>query len=67
MFPNLRAEMARKGVNVSDLAEQSGIATTTMYDKLSGRTKVTLDEASAIKTALGVDIPIEVLFEKEAL
>ena len=65
MYPNLRAEMARKKISVPELAEKSGIATTTMYDKLNGRSKVTLDDAYAIKKALDVDISIEELFAKE--
>lgn len=65
MYPNLRAEMARKNISTVELAEKSGIATTTMYDKLNGKSKITLDDAYAIKKALDVDIPIEVLFSKE--
>lgn len=67
MFPNLRAEMARKNLNALSLAEKTGIANSTLADKLSGKTVISLDQAIAIKNALGVDMPLEVLFEKEAV
>lgn len=64
MFPNLRAEMARKNMSIPQLAEACGIKTTTMYDKARGHSKITLDDALAIKNALEVDLPLEVLFAK---
>ena len=65
MYPNLRAEMARKNISTVELAEKCGMATTTMYDKVNGKTPITLDNAIAIKKALDVDMPVEVLFAKE--
>lgn len=65
MFPNLRAEIARKGLTISELGQQIGMARTTIYDKYKGRTAFTLDEAIAIQTALGVDMSLDELFEKE--
>ena len=51
-------------MTVVDLAQLTGIRYQTLNDKLNGKFKLTLDEAKKIKEALGVDIPIEELFEK---
>ena len=68
MYPNLKAEMARKGITLEKLAEElekKGFARTipTLSVKLSGKSIITLEEAKAIKEVLDVDIPIEELFE----
>lgn len=65
MYPVLRAEMARQDVSRAALAEKIGMPSATFYSKFNGRHAFTLDEANAIKEALGVDIPIEELFEKD--
>ncbi len=64
MYPNLRAEMARKSLSMSALADLSGIPKSTLSGKINGRTKVTLDEAISIKDALAVSLPLEVLFAR---
>ena len=66
MFPNLRAEMARKNINALKLSAMCDIPNTTLSDKIKGKTKISLDDAIAIKKALGVDMDLEVLFLKEA-
>ena len=66
LFPNLRAELARKGMSIPQLAELTGIKTTTLYDKFNGRSAFTLDEAVLIRDALGLDMSIDELFRKEA-
>ena len=66
LFPNLRAELARKGMSIPQLAELTGIKTTTLYDKFNGRSAFTLDEAILIRDALGLDMSIDELFRKEA-
>lgn len=65
MYPNLRAEMARKNIGVQELAEKIGVSMSVMYDKLKGKSKISLDDAFAIRSALDVDISLEDLFEKE--
>ncbi len=66
MYSNVKAELARRNMTVVDLAKLTGIRYQTLNDKLNGKFKLTLDEAKKIKEALGVDIPIEDLFEKVA-
>lgn len=66
MYPNLRAELARKDISIPQLAELTGIKTTTLYDKYNGRSAFTLDEAVLIRDSLGLDMSIDELFRKEA-
>lgn len=62
MFPNLNAEMARIGMTRKELAIAVGRTRATMTQKLTGKTKLSLDEAFAIKKAIGTDIPLDELF-----
>lgn len=64
MYSNLKAELARHNLSVVDLSNMTGIRYQTLAHKLNGKYPLTLDEAKAIKTALGVDIAIEELFER---
>ena len=70
MYPNLRAELARKGITVRLLAKKIGMATSTLSLKLSGKSSFTLEEAIAIKQYLNDVKPfngcisLEVLFER---
>lgn len=66
MYPNLRAELARKDMSIPQLAEMTGMKTTTLYDKYNGRTAFTLDEACKIRDVLGLDMSIDELFGKES-
>lgn len=63
MFKNVDAELKRKGMTRGDLAVALNVAPSTMSFKLNGKTLITLDEAKKIKEILGVDMPLEVLFE----
>ena len=65
MYPNLRAEAARKKMSFGTLAEKIGIAKSSMFNKLNGTYHFTLEEAEKIRQALDVDIPLDVLFERE--
>ncbi len=62
MYRNLDAELRRKGITRGALAKRMHIAPTTMSLKLNGKSDISLKEAMQIKDILGVDIPIEVLF-----
>ena len=63
MYKNVRAEMSRKGIILEDLAEALGVTVPTVSQKLNGKYPITLNEAKVIKKRLGVDIPLEELFE----
>lgn len=62
MFPNLKAELSRRGVTLTDLAKVLNVTVSTVSLKLNGKTPLTLAEAKAIKNYIGVDIPLEELF-----
>jgi transcriptional regulator with XRE-family HTH domain len=64
MYPNLRAEMARKNVTQVQLADFLGIRTATLSEKMSGKYPFTFDECLKIKEFLNVDMPVEELFKK---
>lgn len=70
MFPNLKAEMARNNITIRNLHEKlnaSGvkISLSQLSMKLSGKYNLTLPEANAIRAVIGVDIPLDVLFERK--
>ncbi len=62
MFPNLNAELARKGWSKKDLAAKLGKRYGTVIDKLSGKSPLTYEDCKDIKAALGTDLPLEVIF-----
>lgn len=64
-FPNLEAEMARKGLKGKDLAKVLGVRIATVYDKLNGKYSFSLDEAMIIKQTFFPEYSIEYLFSKE--
>ena len=64
MYPNLRAELARKGINLTELAEAIGMALQTLSSKMNGKSEFTYSEVVNIKKFLGVEIPLEILFER---
>lgn len=64
MFPNVKAEMARKDMTLMKLSEITCIPIQRLCNKLSGKGKLTFREAVQIKDALGVDVPLEELFAK---
>ena len=67
MFPNLRAEMARKNLNMTQLSEITGIPLQRLSVKLSGKRELLMKEAIKIKDALEVDMSLDELFKKEGV
>lgn len=66
MFPNLKAEMARRSITALKLSELCGINNATLNGKLNGKIGITLKEAISIKKALGIDMDLEDLFEEKS-
>lgn len=62
MYPNLNAELARKGWTIAKLADKTGISYSTLRAKLKGNTNLSLSEACDIKKALGVTMSLDELF-----
>lgn len=65
MYPNLRAELARKGWTNGKLAELLDMAPSNLSPKLNGKFDFTLSEARKIKNLLGVEMSIDELFAVE--
>ena len=65
MYPNLRAEMARKGVTGTEIANVIGRTKSTLSQKLGKEDGFTLLEAEKIKAFLNVDMTIDELFKRE--
>ena len=64
MYPNIKAEMARRNITMKKLAEDLGMRLATLSDKMNGKYEFNLDEINRIKTAIGVDMSIDELFER---
>lgn len=62
-YRNLEAELKRKNITRKDLAEAFNLRYATITDKLSGKTRLTLNEAIAIKQKFFPDLSIEYLFD----
>lgn len=65
MYNNVKAELARKNMTMVDLSNKTGIRYQTLADKIRGDSILTVEEARKIKKALGVDMPLEELFEDQ--
>ena len=65
MYPNLRAEMARRNISQQDIADGLGITRVALSNKINGKTFFTLPEARKVKQIIGIEMPIETLFEEE--
>lgn len=63
MYLNVKAELARKNLSMVDLSNMTGIRYQTLVDKVNGKFSINVEEAKKIKAALGVDMPLEELFE----
>ena len=72
MFPNIRAEMARKGLTQKDVVDELQkrgftMVVPTFSAKLNRKYEFTFAEAIAIKEILGTDMYLEKLFETEVI
>lgn len=64
VFPNLRAEMARKRISIQDIAQELKKDRTTIVAKLSGKRPIHLEEAFAIIDAFFPELDVYYLFAK---
>lgn len=63
-FSNLRAEMARNGVTVQDIADSISVNRDTAARKLSRKSPITLDEAFKIERKFFKGLGIPYLFSE---
>lgn len=64
MYPNLDAEMARKGLKRKDLAEFFNNRIPSVSEKLNGKYPLLLDEAHRIKMEHFPECSLDYLFER---
>ena len=65
VYPELEAQLAKKGCYKMQLAEMLGIVPRTLSNKLTGVSHFTIEEAIKIHDEWFSDIPIEELFRKK--
>lgn len=70
MYPNFRAERARKKLTLENIVEEMRkkgykITVSHLSQKLADEYPITLAEAKDLKEIVGTDLPLEVLFEVE--
>lgn len=66
MYPNLDAELARKGIKRKDLAPFFKNRIPSVTEKLGGKYPLTLEECIAIRNEHFPELLIDYLFAKEA-
>lgn len=65
MYENLKAEMVRKNLTMSQLGKQCGMTLQKMSSRMNGKTPFIFDETLKIRDVLKVEMPLETLFQKE--
>lgn len=65
MYPNLEAELKRKSIRRTDIAEFLGCSISKITDKMTGDSDFSFSDAKKIKKWLGVDMPLEKLFAND--
>jgi len=65
MLRNLRAEMAREGITMVDIADFLNLRYATVNDKVNGKYRFYYDEALKIKERFFPDRSLEYLFEED--
>lgn len=65
MYPNLEAEMEKRGLKRKDLARLFNNRAATVSDKLNGKSPMYLDDAFKIKNTHFPDLPVDYLFNKK--
>lgn len=64
-YPNLRAEMARNGISIQDIADAIGIARETVGAKLSCKRPLHLNEAFTIVDKFFPGNDVRILFQSK--
>lgn len=65
IYPNLKTELARADMTLTELAKKIGVTNSTLSLKVNGKNDFTFSEAGKIKEVLSSDLPLDVLFLKK--
>lgn len=63
MYKNLKAEIARSGMSVAEVAQKVGIKERTLRNHMTGRTPFTVGEAVTIRSLCFPDMSLDYLFD----
>ena len=66
-YPNLRAEMARRDIRITDLMRVTGKSRAGVSKNINGIGKFSIDESLAIRNGLFPDCQIDYLFGSEPI
>lgn len=64
MFPNLEAELKRRGITRGKIAQDFNLAISTVYARLSGRSPLSVSFAKELKSTYEINVPLEELFDE---
>lgn len=64
MFPNLEAELKRRGITRVMIAQDFNLAISTVYSRLSGKSPIPVSFAKGLKSTYEINVPLEELFEE---
>lgn len=64
MFENLRAEMARKNITITEIAKTIGVNRDTLGKKFSGKSSLNLDEAFLIQKKFFPEMEVQLFFQE---
>lgn len=62
MYPNFKAEMARRGITQSQIAKALGLSVSSVSQKLSKPYRLRMSEASCIRDRFFPGMPLDYLF-----
>jgi len=65
MFPNLRAEMARNNIKITDIAGLLNVSEKTVRNYINGKTNISWFDSLKIKNTLFPKASLEYLFATE--
>ena len=67
MYGNLKAEMARRDLTMTDVGQMCGMSLQKISRRFQGKIPFSVDEAVEIRDKMGLeDMRVEILFKKEA-
>ena len=66
-YPNLEAELARKGITHTDLADMLGIKSGTLSPLMNGKVKMPLETAWRIRDFIDPEMQLEYLFAPDPI
>lgn len=64
-YPNLERKIRESGKSKKEIIKEIGIPVSTFYDKLAGKTEISIGLAKKIRQAIGTEEPLEELFGEE--